>query len=186
MSKTLEIVLLKDLRVSFVGQVFNKGEYNGTPNSKYSCVLIFDKPVHNKLVKGLQGQIQDLIDSELKGDEPEDRYMVLKDDDSRTKKGNRPEYKGLHTMKVSNKNRPITVDQKKNPVTEDDGLFYSGCRVNAQVSLWANDGKNGAVVGCNLIALQFAGDDEPLGDGGVDTEEVLGAFEEVEGDDPFA
>lgn len=43
--------------------------------------------------------------------------------------------------------------------------IYGGCRVNVAISPWLQDNAGGRAVRCNLIAIEFAGDGEPLGDG---------------------
>lgn len=53
--------------------------------------------------------------------------------------------------------------------------IYGGCRVNVAISPWLQDNAGGRAVRCNLLAIEFAGDDEPLGDGGGATN-VAGLF----------
>lgn len=186
MSKTTEQFFIRNVRASFLYIFNDKGEYQGTPNKKYSLTLIFDKKKeHKKQLKNIQAMIDDLVKTELKGDEPEDRYYVLKNDDRRTKRGNRLEYKGFYTLKASNESRPVLMDLQANKVSPDDHPFYAGCRVNVKVSLWANDGPNGPVLGCNIIGVQFAGHDDPLTDSVINQEEAMEGFEEIEGEDPF-
>jgi len=188
MSKTLEPMILTNVRASFINQIFDKGTFtDGKPNSKFSVTLIFDKPEeHKPLLKLVKKSVDQLIESELKGEEPEDKYMVVKTDKNRTKKGNRPEYKGFVTIKAANASRPIAINKDKSPVTQEDGVFYSGCRVNVKVSFWANLGDYGATVGCNVIAVQFAGDDERLDEAGMSAAEAAEGFPEMEDDsDPF-
>ena len=52
--------------------------------------------------------------------------------------------------------------------------MYGGCRVNAAIKPWLQDNSHGRGVRCDLIALQFAGDDVAFGDGG--TVDVTGIF----------
>lgn len=44
--------------------------------------------------------------------------------------------------------------------------LYGGCYVNVLLSPWLQDNAGGKAVRCNLVALEFAADGEPLGDGG--------------------
>ena len=44
--------------------------------------------------------------------------------------------------------------------------IYGGCYVNAAISPWLQDNAGGRAVRCNLLAVEFAADGEPLGDGG--------------------
>ena len=53
--------------------------------------------------------------------------------------------------------------------------MYGGCRVNAAIKPWLQDNKHGRGVRCDLVALQFAGDDQPFGEGAVDASNLFGA-----------
>lgn len=41
--------------------------------------------------------------------------------------------------------------------------MYAGCRVNAVIKPWIQDNEHGRAIRCELVALQFAADDEPFG-----------------------
>ena len=53
--------------------------------------------------------------------------------------------------------------------------MYGGCRVNAAVKPWSQDNKHGRGIRCDLIAVQFAADDTPFGEGAVDASNLFGA-----------
>jgi hypothetical protein len=53
--------------------------------------------------------------------------------------------------------------------------MYGGCRVNAAIKPWPQDNKHGRGIRCDLIAIQFAGDDAPFGEGAVDASGMFGA-----------
>ena len=53
--------------------------------------------------------------------------------------------------------------------------MYGGCYVNAAVKPWVQDNKHGRGIRCDLVAVQFAGDDEAFGEGAVDVSGVFGA-----------
>jgi hypothetical protein len=60
--------------------------------------------------------------------------------------------------------RPLVVDRKKTPVTEQDGVVYGGCYVNAGVSIYAMTHPTGGdQVNASLEAVQFVSDGEPFG-----------------------
>ena len=52
--------------------------------------------------------------------------------------------------------------------------MYGGCRVNAAIKPWLQENKHGRGVRCDLIAVQFAGDDTPFGEGAVDASNLFG------------
>jgi len=53
--------------------------------------------------------------------------------------------------------------------------MYGGCRVNAAIKPWPQDNKVGRGIRCDLIAVQFAGDDTPFGEGATDASGLFGA-----------
>lgn len=63
--------------------------------------------------------------------------------------------------------KPLVIDQNKQPLTEADGKPYSGCYVNAQVSIWAQQNQHGKRVNAQLQGVQFLRDGEAFGGGGV-------------------
>jgi glycosidase len=57
--------------------------------------------------------------------------------------------------------------------------MYGGCRVNAAVKPWAQDNKHGRGIRCDLIAVQFAADDTPFGEGAADASNLFGAVQQA-------
>ena len=53
--------------------------------------------------------------------------------------------------------------------------MYGGCRVNVAVKPWLQENKHGRGVRCDLIAVQFAGDDTAFGEGNIDASALFGA-----------
>ena len=53
--------------------------------------------------------------------------------------------------------------------------MYGGCKVNAAVKPWPQDNKHGRGIRCDLIAVQFAGDDTAFGEGAVDASNLFGS-----------
>jgi hypothetical protein len=53
--------------------------------------------------------------------------------------------------------------------------MYGGCRVNAAIKPWLQSNAYGNGVRCDLVALQFAGDDTPFGEGAADASGMFGA-----------
>lgn len=55
--------------------------------------------------------------------------------------------------------------------------MYGGCRVNVAVKPWLQENKHGRGVRCDLVAIQFAGDDQAFGEGRVDASGMFGAVQ---------
>ena len=53
--------------------------------------------------------------------------------------------------------------------------MYGGCRVNVALKPWLQENKHGRGVRCDLVAVQFAGDDKAFGEGVVDASGMFGA-----------
>ncbi len=53
--------------------------------------------------------------------------------------------------------------------------MYGGCRVNAAIKPWLQENTHGRGIRCDLIAIQFAGDDVAFGEGDVDASNMFGA-----------
>ncbi len=63
--------------------------------------------------------------------------------------------------------RPLVIAQDKTPLTESDGKPYSGCYVNAQISIWAQQNQYGKRINAQLGGVQFLRDGESFGGGHV-------------------
>lgn len=75
-------------------------------------------------------------------------------------------YAGHWCVKAANTVRPKVLDRDKSHLTEEDGVIYSGCYVNAQISPWAQNNKWGRRINANLLGVQFVKDGEPFSGGG--------------------
>lgn len=94
-----------------------------------------------------------------------------------------PAYKGCYILEANSTRRPLVLGRKKEALTEEDGIIYSGCYVNASL---AADGytfenlKRG--VKCYLNGVQFVKDGERFGaDASADFDEL--DFEDSDVDD---
>lgn len=79
-------------------------------------------------------------------------------------------YEGMHMVvagRQEHQGRPQTLDRKKNPVVESDGVIYAGCYVDMIVSFYAVSGKErgGNGVFASLELVRFRGDGEAFGGG---------------------
>jgi hypothetical protein len=74
-------------------------------------------------------------------------------------------YEGHWYVTAKSPTRPLLIDQARQPVTEEDGVIYSGCYVNAIVEFYANAqaGKKG--VFAQLKGVQFVRDGDSFGGG---------------------
>ena len=80
----------------------------------------------------------------------------------------KPDYDGFpgtHFISARSKVRPSYFDQQKQEITEEQGLLYSGCYVNANFEAYAyTKGNNG--LGCRIRGVQLLKAGEAFGGGG--------------------
>jgi hypothetical protein len=90
-------------------------------------------------------------------------------------------YAGNIVISAGNKVMPQMVDAQGAPVDPANTMayqaiarkMYAGSRVNVALKPWLQENKHGRAIRCELVALQFATDDTPFGEGHVD---VTGMF----------
>ena len=172
-------ILLKNVRISFPC-LFQRSTFDGK-EGKYSANFMLDPQQHRTELKEIKAQINALIKDRLKGRVlPPEKLCLRAGED----KG-RPEYEGVYVITASNDVRPIVLNKDKSMVTEDDNLIYSGCRVNASLSLWVQNNQFGKRINATLRGVQFCGDDTPLNGTYVDPEVVVDEFDMLNVHDDF-
>ncbi len=94
-------------------------------------------------------------------------------------KSNLEGYAGNLFVSARGPMRPLVINADKSVLTEADGKPYSGCFVNAQIALWAQQNNYGKRVNAQLRGVQFLRDGEAFSGGGIaDPDE----FDTVEAD----
>jgi hypothetical protein len=149
-------VVLKNVRLSYE-HLFEKHAFNGEGEATYQGTFLFEKngDTHKQVAK----VIKSLIDEKFKGKALPADKICLRDGDEKDAEG----YEGMMFIGAKSKRRVPTVGRDKAPVDADDGVFYSGCYVNAVIDLWAQDNKFGKRINASLMGVQFVKDGESLG-----------------------
>lgn len=75
-------------------------------------------------------------------------------------------YEGNTYVTAKSTVRPTVLGRRKEPITEADGKIYSGCYVNAIISIYANTVPKKKGVFAGLEGVQFVADGEAFGGGG--------------------
>lgn len=75
-------------------------------------------------------------------------------------------FEGNMFISSRTKTRPLTIGRNREGLTEEDGVLYSGCYVNASLELWAQDNNYGKRVNAQLGGIQFVKDGDSFGGGG--------------------
>tara|TARA_R110000851_G_scaffold241089_1_gene393713 strand:- start:26 stop:553 length:528 start_codon:yes stop_codon:yes gene_type:complete len=152
-------IKLNNVRLSFPS-LWRKAVFGGD-ETKYEGTFLLDKKTHAEVIKKIEAGIKAINADKHKGKSLAADKVCLKDGDTIDYDG----YAGNMSIKASSTKRPMVIGTDRSPLTEDDGKPYAGCYVNAIVELWGQKNQFGERVNANLLAVQFAKDGEPFGDG---------------------
>jgi len=158
--------------------LWRKASFNGAEGDKYEATLLIpksDKKTYNAIVSEIK-RLQDEAGIKI----PKDKWCI-RDGDEYDYDG----YAGHWAIKASNRVRPTIIDRDKSPLTEDDGVIYGGCYVNAIIQLWLQNNEYGKRINANLLGVQFAKDGEPFSAGVTVSEDEFDEFDEFDELDEF-
>lgn len=185
----MSTVHLKNVRLAFP-QLFEAKQVNGEGTPAFSAAFIF--PPNHPAVKELEAAIEEVANAKwgekasavLKALKASDK-TALHDGDT---KADYEGYAGNMFVNARSKTRPTVVGRDRSPLTQEDGVVYAGCYVNAIVELWAQSNDFGKRINASLKGVQFlkggdafagggvadANDFDDLGDQGEDEDDLIG------------
>ena len=158
-------VKLLNVRIAFTQNLWTAGAFAEGQEKKFDSTFLLPKggseetKVKKTITAVSKEQWKNKAESVYKTLAAQDK-VCIKDGDM--KEG----YDGFaeHSyIKGSNKVRPKILGRDKSQLTEEDGVIYAGCRVNALLAIWAQDNKWGKRVNAKLLGLQFVADDDAFG-----------------------
>lgn len=170
-------IKMSNVRLSFPN-LFQTASFGGEDTQKYDGTFILDKDDNKDSIKEVQTAIKKLIKENLKGKNPGEDRICLKDGDETE----RDELQGAYSLKASTKKRPVVIDRDKTPLTEDDGVIYAGCYVNAIVTLWTQNNAYGKRINASLDGVQFHSHGDPFGAPGIEAD-AFDVFGEADDDE---
>lgn len=159
-------VVTGKVRFSYVN-IFEAKVPQGGGEPKYSVTLLIPKS-DTATVGKIMGAIAEARDNFCKRNGasalPQKPNHTLHDGDGVRDSGDPygPECEGCYVITVSSKQKPVIVDNFRNPVT-DPGEIYSGCYGRAAINFYgySQNGKKGISAG--LLSIQKLHDGEPFG-----------------------
>ena len=184
-----EIIMLTNTRLSFPQLVEPKAFMEGG-TKKYSADLIIDpasddwKKVMAQVMKVAQEKWNDQAQQILQFVQSDRKLrcygMGQEKVNSKTLQVYEG-YMGMAYLTTSNANMPQMIETSGKAVDPTNTMayqalarkLYGGARVNAAVKIWPQQNQFGRGIRCELVALQFAKDDEPFGDGSTDVSSMF-------------
>ena len=192
-------VQLKNVRFNYVNTLKPRSFDGDEKSARYSVTLLLEEG--SEEMKQMEDAILDVAKEKWNAKAPgilkklrKEERTCLRDGDGKLSKDGDPVdgFEGHYYVTASNKARPHTLNKYKETITlETDGEFIgerrgprSGDFGAAMVSCWAMDNKFGQRVNCQLDAIMFLREGDPLGgSGGVSLEGAVNAFAGL-GEDP--
>jgi hypothetical protein len=172
-------IVLKNVRLSFP-QIWTPKSFAPGQDPRFNANFLLHKDADADQIEKIREAIKAVAEEKWKGKKPGGLKICLQDGEEKDYDG----YADSMFISASTKVRPTIVDQKKNPLVEEDGKPYAGCYVNAAITLWAQDNQWGKRVNASLEAIQFVKEGEPFGGKKV-TADVFGVIEDGDDDDDF-
>jgi hypothetical protein len=167
-------LMLKNKRLAFPALAKPQAIGDGEP--AYGARLIIDPD--DKDVKVIDDAMREVAVRQWKDKGPDILAMLIEDKKvafsklpyKSTKTGKVYDgFEGKYSLGTRNpKTRPTAVDAYGTEITDTaqiERIIYAGCRVHAQVEIWAQDNNFGRRVNCSLLGVMFAGDGDSFGGG---------------------
>ena len=152
-------------RFSFVN-IFEPKENNGG-EPKYSVTLLIpksDTATINKIKEAMAEARENFCKRNGATALPQKPNHTLHDGDGVRDSGDPygPECKGCYVITVSSKQKPVIVDNFRNPIT-DPGEVYSGCYGRAAINFYGYNANGKKGISAGLLSIQKLHDGDPFG-----------------------
>lgn len=160
------------LRLSFADAVFEAKAFQGEGKADYNCAFLIspDTPAGQTLIDEINAGCEKVA-REKWGTKADAIILSMKENDrlaihNGNKKAEYDGYPGNFFINARSKTRPLVIDRDRTPLTAADGRIYSGCYVNPQIILWAQDNSFGKRINAELKGIQFVRDGDAFGGAG--------------------
>jgi len=191
------IVQLKHVRIAFIDDLFEPGQYEGKGDFRHTATFIVEPGSAND--KAIQAAIKNeavtawgkMAESKLEDMRGDKKAFAYQKGKKNTKGEMYEGFDGMMSLSGVRKAKdgaPLFLHNVKDPetgkaqrLTGKEGVIYGGCYVNAKVEMWAQSGSHSGMR-CGLLGVQydapgdnFGGASRPTDDGfdAVDAEDEL-------------
>jgi len=160
-------VTLANVRIAFPELFTAKAPDSGEGKPKFGAAFLFppDHPANKLIDKAVKEVAKEKwgakADATLAALMKADKICIHDGDNKADYAG----YEGNMFVNASNTARPTVINRDKSPLSEKDGVIYSGCYVNAIVEVWCQDNKFGKRVNATLSGVQFYKDGDAFSGG---------------------
>lgn len=162
MAEVPNTITLKNVRISFMDTLWTAGQVQGEgkPQHRANFLLSADDPQ----VEKLQELITKVMDEAWKDPKtgPAIKKQIRGADRTCLHDGNtKAQWDGYADnwfVSAGNPSKVLVIDRDRTPLAEGDGKPYSGCYVDVNIQVWAQDNNWGKRVNASLRWVQFRRD----------------------------
>jgi len=159
-------IKLTNVRLSFP-DLFEAEAFKPGDQPKFKATFLI--PKNSPLVKDIERAAVDALNAKFPGKGELIRKQIAGNNNKCCiQDGDLTEYDGYAGhIAVSAKSavRPLVIDADKSPLSEQDGVIYAGCFVNASIEFFAYD-QQGRGLSASLRGVQFFRDGDAFTGGG--------------------
>lgn len=192
------IVQLKHVRIAFIDELFEPGQYEGKGDFRHTATFIVEPGSAND--KAIQAAIQaeavtawakkaDAMLEDMRGDKKAFSYQKNKKDKAGDVYDGFENAYALAAVRKQKDGAPLFLHNVKDPatgkaqrLTGKEGIIYAGCYVNAKVEMWAQQGTYRGMR-CGLLGVQFDAAGDSFGGASRPSDD---GFDAIEADDELA
>jgi len=192
------IVQLKHVRIAFIDELFEPGQYEGKGDFRHTATFIVEPGSAND--KAIQAAIQaeavtawakkaDAMLEDMRGDKKAFSYQKNKKDKAGDVYDGFENMYALAAVRKQKDGAPLFLHNVKDPatgkaqrLTGKEGIIYAGCYVNAKVEMWAQQGTYRGMR-CGLLGVRFDEDGDSFGGASRPSDD---GFDAIEADDELA
>ena len=193
-------VKLKNVRIAFIDDLFEPGQYEGKGDFRHTATLIVepgsenDKAVQAAIdaeAKGVWAKKADAMLEDMRGNK--NKYCYIKNKKDKTGEV----YEGfedrfaLSAIRKAKDGPPLFLhkfkgaDGRPQKLTGKEGVIYAGCYVNVAVEIWAQSGTYSGIR-CGLLTVQYHGQGDSFGGASRVTDDGFDGIDAPTEDDDLA
>jgi len=192
------IVQLKHVRIAFIDDLFEPGQYEGKGDFRHTATFIVEPgSVNDTAIQmaimneatALWGKKADSMLEDMRGNKNKFSYMKNKKDKAGDVYDGFENMFALSGVRKQKDGAPLFLHNVKDPSTGKaqrlmgkEGIIYAGCYVNAKVEMWAQGGTYSGMR-CGLLGVQFDGHGDSFGGASRATDD---GFDAVDAEDELA
>ena len=169
------IVQLKHVRIAFIDELFEPGQYEGKGDFRHTATFIVepgsanDKAIHAAIqteANSLWGKKAESFLEDMRTNKNKFSYMKNKKDKSGEVYDGFEDMWALSSVRKAKDGAPLFLHNEKDTdpdskyfgkakrLTGKEGIIFAGCYVNAKVEMWAQGGTYSGMR-CGLLGVQF-------------------------------